>query len=72
MKQLLMGMILMLMAFGFPPPVFADCGSDCASSCTGSGKAYEDCMVDCIYNCIENDPPDVPDVPQPTPANPDE
>lgn len=70
MKKLLIGTVLMMTSLGAAAPVFAgDCGADCANSCSSStGKAYEDCMLNCLNDCLDNDPPQVPDVPAPTPV----
>jgi hypothetical protein len=69
MKKLLIGAALMMITLGAAAPVLADCGADCASSCSSStGKAYEDCMLNCLNDCLDNDPPQVPDVPAPTPV----
>ena len=69
MKKLLLGTVLMMTTLGAVAPVLADCGSDCANSCSSStGKAYEDCMLTCLNDCLDNDPPQVPDVPAPTPV----
>jgi heat shock protein HslJ len=51
-------------------PAAADCGSACSASCDalGSGPAWASCMEDCLDQCLANDPPEVPDVPPPTPV----
>ena len=73
MKKLLIGTIMMMTFCGVAPQVSADCGADCADSCSGStGKAYEECMLGCLQGCLDNDPPQVPDVPAPTPVEPEE
>lgn len=49
--------------------VVADCGEDCATSCQDkTGKDYSDCMEPCLKDCAKYDPPDVPEVPAPTPV----
>lgn len=70
MKKLLFCTILMMTFLGTAAQVFADCGADCANSCSEArGKGYEDCMLNCLNDCLENDPPQVPDVPAPTPVD---
>jgi heat shock protein HslJ len=51
-------------------PAAADCGSACSASCDalGSGPEWAGCMEDCLDQCLANDPPEVPDVPPPTPV----
>lgn len=57
----------------FTTMALADCATDCSNSCADyGGQAYEDCMVGCLQDCQKYDPPAVPDVPEPTPVEPDE
>lgn len=52
-------------------PAAADCGGACSASCDplGSGPDWAACMNDCLDQCLANDPPEVPDVPPPSPAD---
>ena len=65
--------LLSAVTLAYSMPVSADCGSDCSYSCDAlKGQNYEDCMVSCLQDCVQYDPPYVPDVPEPTPVDPNE
>ncbi|APG24125.1 hypothetical protein A7E75_03065 [Syntrophotalea acetylenica] len=72
MKKCMTGLLLLTLLIALSTQAIADCGSDCASSCSAArGKGYEECMRSCLSGCIDYDPPQVPDVPEPTPVETD-
>ncbi len=73
MKRFVGWLVLVGLVFFLASGVaLADCGSDCAGSCDSlKGQEYEDCMVSCLQDCVQYDPPEVPEVPEPTPVEPE-
>ena len=76
MKAKLLVWLLGSLLLGSVAPAQANsCGSDCVNQCSGASggeeQVYKDCLDSCVAGCLE-DEPDVPDVPEPTPVEPDE
>lgn len=52
----------------------ADCGTGCSEACSAAHSsdteqdAWAACVEACLQDCLVSDPPDVPDVPPPAPA----
>jgi hypothetical protein len=71
-----LGAVLMVSAFlatTWPALAAADCGEDCSNGCEGQpAEEWAACMEPCLRACLKNDPPDVPDVPAPTPVEDEE
>lgn len=60
------------LAGAWPAVTRADCAGDCSTGCENDdAKEWARCTERCIKQCLKDDPPAVPDVPKPTPVEPD-
>ncbi len=75
MRKLSLTMLLAAasLACAWPTLTRADCAGDCSSDCENDdAKEWARCTERCIKGCLKDDPPPVPDVPKPTPAEGDQ
>ncbi len=74
MKNLSLTMLLLASSLAGAAPALtrADCAGDCSTGCENpDAKEWARCTEQCIKGCLKDDPPKVPDVPKPTPVEPD-